>query len=85
MTTAPTTAPDRPALDPEALSSTQAAQLCGISRSTWLKMQTTGRIPRPVHLGRCVRWLRSELLAWLHAGAPPRERWEAIRREGGPR
>ncbi len=78
-------APSTPTtIDAEALAAPEAAKLCGVSRSTWLKLQASGRVPRPVRLGRCVRWLRSELLAWLAAGCPSRERWDAIK-PGGQR
>lgn len=62
-----------------ALSVDEVAGLLGVSaRHTW-KLHATGRVPRPVRLGRSVRWQRKELLAWLDAGAPTRDRWEATR------
>ncbi len=36
-------------------------------------------IPAPIALGRLRKWMRSEIDAWLLAGAPPREAWERIR------
>jgi predicted DNA-binding transcriptional regulator AlpA len=65
---------------PEALDAGLAARLCGVSRSKWHAMNAEGLAPSPVELGdRCPRWLRSELLAWLRSGAPPRLRWLALR------
>ena len=49
-------------------------------------MNSSGRLPRPIRLGRAVRWLADELHAWLEAGAPARDRWEALKaakRTGG--
>ncbi len=56
-----------------------AARLCGISRATWFRLTAEGRTPAPLRLGRCVRWLKAEVEGWLAAGAPPRDRWEALR------
>jgi predicted DNA-binding transcriptional regulator AlpA len=72
----------------EALDASQAARLCGVSVSKFRAMSDRGLCPAPVELGdRCPRWNRSELLAWLRSGAPPRSRWRemretAIRRAG---
>ena len=33
-------------------------------------------IPRPITLGRCVRWRLSEIGDWLTAGSPARDQWE---------
>ena len=67
---------------PEALTPEQAAKLCGVSISKWHQMAATSQTPSPIQLGdsgRCPRYLRGELLAWLKAGAPSRSRWELIR------
>lgn len=53
------------------------ADLLDISvRHLW-KLHAGGQIPEPIRLGRSVRWNRVELLAWIEAGAPPRNEWEA--------
>jgi predicted DNA-binding transcriptional regulator AlpA len=56
-----------------------AAQICDVSRSKWWSMFSAGRTPRAIRtLGkRCPRWRRAELLAWIEAGCPDREAWEA--------
>ena len=43
-------------------------------------LDASGRLPKPIRLGRAVRWSRDELLAWIKAGGPSRDRWEAMRR-----
>jgi predicted DNA-binding transcriptional regulator AlpA len=64
----------------EGLDAADAARFCGVSRSKWLAMSNAGHCPAPVELGdRCPRWLRSELNAWLRAGAPTRTTWKQIR------
>jgi predicted DNA-binding transcriptional regulator AlpA len=61
-------------------------KLTCVSRSTWLRLLATDRVPRPVRLGRRVLWKRDELVSWIDAGCPqPRERWEAVRRSRGTR
>lgn len=43
----------------------------------------SGRIPAPCfRLGRSPRWRRAEIDAWMAAGGPPRDEWEAMRRHG---
>ncbi len=67
---------------PEALDASQAATLCGISKSKWHAMNAAGQCPAPVELGdRCPRWLRSELMGWLRHGAPTRVRWVMMREQ----
>lgn len=72
-----------PALEPLALSARDAARACGLGLRTWRTMVATGRAPRPVRIGRRTLWPLGELREWLRAGAPPAERWEALRSRGG--
>lgn len=60
------------------LSVHEAAALCGLGRSTWWRYSSAGKIPAPVRIGGSVRWRREELSAWMQAGCPPREKWEAM-------
>ena len=66
---------------PEGLNAEDAGRLCGVSRAKFLEMDGKGQTPRRVELGdgRCPRWLRSELVAWLRRGAPSRALWTQIR------
>jgi len=59
------------------LGSDDAARACGISRTAWWALQSQGRVPAPVRLGRRTLWSVDELRAWVAAGCPPRERWLA--------
>jgi predicted DNA-binding transcriptional regulator AlpA len=58
---------------------------CGISRGQYFKLYRSGRFgPMPVYLGtRKPVFLLAELRAWLEAGAPPRDEWQRLKREGG--
>jgi prophage regulatory protein len=65
----------------------QVARMLGVSvRQVW-RLHTTGRLPRNIRLGNCVRWRVEEICAFVEAGCPTREKWEAIRqasnKEGG--
>lgn len=73
----------RPPEIPEALPAADAARLLGVSRATFFKLHSAGRVPLPVYLTpRCPRWRRSELLAWLGAGCPDRQTWQRMRGDG---
>lgn len=57
-----------------------AAKLLGISESHLYALKRTGRLgPAPIRLGRCCRYLVSELRAWCEAGCPSRSRWHVMR------
>jgi excisionase family DNA binding protein len=71
-------APATAATNRLAISADEMAELLGISRAHVWRLHSQGRIPRPVRLGRAVRWDRVTIERWLAAGAPPRERWEAM-------
>ena len=66
------------ASDSAVLTANAAAALLGISERHVWSLHASGRLPRPIRLGRSVRWRRGELLEWLDAGCPPRDRWETI-------
>ena len=55
-----------------------AARLDVSDRAIW-KWNATGRLPKPIRLGRSVRWDLDELDAWIDAACPDRETWEAQR------
>jgi excisionase family DNA binding protein len=57
------------------IDSRQAAKLLGISERTLWEMWNTGQMPRPIRIGRVVRFAYEELRAWVNAGGPPQENW----------
>ena len=61
----------------------QVAELLSVSERHVHKLNSSGRLPRPVRLGRSVRWRRVELESWVEAGSPDRARWETINKKGG--
>lgn len=62
------------------------ARLLSVSERHGWGMHSTGALgPMPLRLGgrRCV-WSVDELREWLLAGAPPREKWQAMRDSATP-
>ena len=59
------------------IDSTEAARMCGISRTMWWSLHSAGKVPVPVRLGRRTLWRSDELCRWTAGGCPPRERWLA--------
>jgi predicted DNA-binding transcriptional regulator AlpA len=57
----------------------EAARLCGVCRAHWLRMQSAGRVPAPVRLGRRTLWRAAELAAWTEANCPGRDVWETLK------
>jgi predicted DNA-binding transcriptional regulator AlpA len=64
-------------LQPLAVDARAAAALFGLGRSSWFKLVSAGRTPRPRRLGRRVLYDVAELKDWWAAGAPARDIWES--------
>ncbi len=60
----------------------EAARMCDMSRSTWYKLVSSGKAPRPVKLGALARWQRNELEGWITAGCPSRDKWDTMNTAG---
>ena len=46
------------------------AELLGCSSRHVRRMADSGAMPRPIHLGRLVRWRKADVDQWLAAGCP---------------
>ena len=44
----------------------------------WYDMKNAGRVPRPLRLGRCVRWDAEELQRWIDAKMPTLHQWDRM-------
>lgn len=64
------------------LDAVDVSRLLNVSKRHVAALNASGRLPRPVKLGRRTVWVADELRAWLAAGAPERSRWETIRQGG---
>ncbi len=69
-------------VDALAIDAVQLGRLLGLSMRTIRRLDSSGRIPRPVRIGGAVRWRASEIAAWLNEGCPDRQAWEAVKRSG---
>lgn len=65
---------------PALLSVGGLAALLDISQRTVYRLDSSGRIPKPLKLGASLRWRRKEVVAWIAAGMPDRHTWEEIHR-----
>jgi predicted DNA-binding transcriptional regulator AlpA len=67
---------------PLAISARQLAAMLGVSiRQVW-RLNAAGKLPKPLWLGGSRKWLRKEIEAFLEAGCPDRESWEAMKTNG---
>jgi len=46
------------------------AKLLGCSTRHVRRMADMGAIPRPLHIGRLVRWRKADIDGWIAAGCP---------------
>jgi prophage regulatory protein len=68
-----------------AISASVLADMLNVSlRQVW-RLNSAGKLPRPVRLGGSVRWNRAEVTAWFEAGCPDHEAWAARKELEGAR
>lgn len=65
---------------PLLLDAEQAAQLLGMSRTTFYRCDIKGLVPMAVRLGGLRRWPRAELFRWVESGCPPRHKWMEMKK-----
>lgn len=68
------------------------ARRLGVSTRCIWKWTSAARVPRPVRIGRVVRWPLASLEAWISAGCPPVADWKVggdnarpVEQQRGPR
>ena len=59
-------------LMPILVDSTDAAKLCGVCRRYWTQLDSAGKVPMPIRLGKRKLWAVSELEKWVAQGCPSR-------------
>lgn len=64
---------------PLLLSTKSLARELDVSERTIRKLNSAGKIPKPLKLQGSVRWRYDELRAWIAAGAPARDVWENMK------
>jgi len=63
-------------MKPLLLNTKDAAALCGVTIKRWRTWNTLGKIPAPLHIGKCFFWKHSELVRWIDSGCPARKHWK---------
>ncbi len=48
----------------------QVGELLNLSTRTVWRLLSAGKLPKPVRIGRSVRWSRSDLETWIANGCP---------------
>ena len=68
----------------EKLLSTEAvAQILSLSKRTIHRLNSSGLIIKPLRISGSLRYVQSELLAWIKAEMPDRRSWQAMKQQGG--
>lgn len=57
-------------IEPELLTTKQAAGLLSIGERSLWRASNSGQAPRPIKIGGSVRYRKSDLLAWIADGCP---------------
>lgn len=72
----------QPIAEPEAqlVDVDTVAAMLGVSSRMVRQLRDCGKLPKPVSLGRLIRWRRTEIVEWLEAGCPRIERRGISRR-----
>ena len=78
----PNTTTEAATSDVMAVDASRLAELLGLSLRTVRRLDSSGKLPRPVRIGGAVRWRLSEITRWLEAGCPDRAEWELQGRQG---
>ncbi len=60
----------RAVTQPLLIDSRQVGELLNLSTRTVWRLLSAGKLPRPVRIGRSVRWSRSDLETWIANGCP---------------
>lgn len=66
----------------ELLTADEVAKMCGMSKSTFLRLSDSGGAPASLKLDRLRRWRRLEILAWISDGCPTKPNNNKVRIPG---
>ncbi len=59
------------------LTAQDLAEKLALSKRGVHRLNSSGKIPRPLRIGGSVRWSEMTIARWLEAGAPDRKTFEA--------
>jgi len=66
--------PDESQLEAKLVDANAIAKMLGVSARMVWRLRDSGRIPKPVIIGRLVRWRSEAIDEWIQAGCPAVER-----------
>ena len=58
------------------LTAKDAAQLCRLSKRSWLRFNASEKVPEPLRIGGSLRWRLSDIEQWQSMGCPDRATFE---------
>lgn len=58
------------------------AAILDIGERTAWRYLSAGKLPKPIRLGRLVRWDKAVIHSWVDAGTPDQKIWEAMKKRG---
>lgn len=61
------------------LSAKRVGEIMELSKRQVFRLNSAGKIPKPLKIGGSVRWNESEIFAWINSGCPDRQTWEQIK------
>jgi len=67
------------------LSAKMLGDMLSLSKRQIFRLNSCGKLPKPLRIGGSVRWLEKSISEWLAAGAPDRKTFEAMQQTGGVR
>ena len=59
------------------LSAEAVGTMLSLSRRQIFRLNSCGKIPKPIRIGGVVRWSEKSISEWLAAGAPDRKTFDA--------
>jgi len=68
----------REAVEPLLISDVQGARMAGISRRSWHRLRSAGKLPPSIKLGRSIRWRRADVEQWITWGCPDAKMFSAM-------
>ncbi|TKJ32305.1 MAG: hypothetical protein CEE38_23395 [Planctomycetes bacterium B3_Pla] len=63
-------------IKPQLLKVKEVAAILHVSQRHLWRLKAAGKLPKPVKVGECVRWLLGDVEAWLEMGCPSQRQYE---------
>ncbi len=64
------------------LTAQSLGKMLSLSKRQIFRLNSCGKLPKPIRIGGSVRWAESTIAQWLKAGAPDRITFEALANAG---